>query len=325
MLAGKTFLVTGATGRLGCELVLRLENLGATVQPLVLPGYPLEPKRVAWEARSRLLPVYGRQDLDALRKPDYVINFHWIVDRSLSCTDQLLFEIANNIHRLAFFWEWLADKSLIRFLNISSIRVFSHLNNNPISSGTDPRPLSPYGIAKLTAEHFFDACFAQSGWPVVHLRSCSVTSFGEHPSHLMSRLYASACENEKIVLNSGHTSTIIYIDEIVDLIIQAALSADSPRYILTTEPVAIDRIASVFEKIGGKKITADYRDLQPGIPDQLFASDSERLRTYWTRSTSLASMIKHYIDARNNTNKRLLATTNPLQNCLPEGYHAKST
>jgi len=325
MLSGKTFLITGATGRLGCEMVLRLENLGATVQPLVLPGYPLEPKRIAWEARSKLIPVYDKKDLDALMEPDYVVNFHWRVNRTLSCTDQLLFEIANNIHRLAYLWEWLADKSINRLVNISSIKVFSHLNNNPISPETEPRPLSPYGIAKLTAEHFFDACFVQSGWPVVHLRLCSVASPGEHPSHLMSRLYASAFEDQKIVLNTGHTCTIIYIDEIVDLIINAALSANFPRYIITTEPMTTDRIASKFEKITGKKVKADYRDLQPGISDQLFVSNKEKLHSYWTRSTPLASMIKNYIDERKNTKKKLLTQTNPHENSLREGYHAKST
>ena len=316
MLSGKTFLVTGATGRLGCETVLRLEHLGATVQPLVLPGYPLKPKRVAWEACSNPLRVHGRENLDTLKPPDYVINFHWRVDRTLSCSDQLLFEIENNVQRLAYFWEWLADNSLVRFVNISSIRVFSSLNHNPISSKTEPRPLSPYGIAKMTAEHFFDACFTKAGWPVVHLRLCSVASPGEHPSHLMSRLYASAFDNQEIVLNSGHTCSVIYIDEVVDLIITAALSADSRRYNITAEPVSIDRIASAFERVSGKRIHSVCRDLEPCISDRIFASDREKLQSSWTRSTPLEGMIENYIEACTSTKNRLLTCTNPHYNCL---------
>ena len=316
MLSGKTFLVTGATGRLGYETVLRLEKLSATVHPLVLPGYPLEPKRVAWKACSRPLQVHGREDLDALGTPDYVINFHWRVDRTLSFTDQLLFEIENNVQRLAFFWEWLAENSLVRFVNISSIRVFSSLNHNPISSKTEPRPLSPYGIAKLTAEHFLDACFARTGWPVIHLRLCSVASPGEHPSHLMSRLYVSAFDDQEIVLNSGHTCSVMYIDEVVDLIITAALSADSRRYIIAAEPVSIDRIASVFERISGKKIHSVCRDLEPCISDRIFASDRGKLQSTWTRSTPLESMIENYIEACTSTKTRHLTCTNPHYNCL---------
>jgi len=325
MLTGKKFFVTGATGRLGCETVLRLEELGATVVPLVLPGYPFDPRRVDWKAGSKPIRVYNVKDVDALVDPHYVINFHWKVNRALSFSDQLYFEIGNNIQYLSFLWEWLADKDIARFINISSIRVFSRLNTNPISSETEPRPITPYGIAKLTAERFFDAFFAETGWPVVHLRLCSVASFGEHPSHLMSRLYSSAFENVEFILNTGHTCTVIYIDEIVDLIINAALSADSSRYIITTEPVTTDLLSAAFENHSGKKINALCKDLQPGIPDQVFVSDRKRLQSPWTRSSSLESMINNYIDTSKNGFAKLTACTKPVKKNLLEGYHARNT
>ena len=229
MLSEKTFLITGASGRLGYETVLRLEELGATVQPLVFTGYPRVPKRVAWKARSSPIPVQTEQDLHALAYPDYVINFHWKVDRTLPYTQQLLYEIEHNVHLLSPLWEWLANTSIERFVNVSTTKVFSHLNQNPISSESEPRPISAYGIAKLAAEKFFDARFCQSVCPVVHLRLCSVASPGEHPTHLMSQLYASAYENRRITVNKGHLCTIIYIDEAVDMIINAALTAEAPR------------------------------------------------------------------------------------------------
>ena len=72
MLSGKTFLVTGATGRLGCELVSRLEELGANVAPLILDGYPHKPKRVQWKAKIHPIPISDANDLDKLLKPaDY--------------------------------------------------------------------------------------------------------------------------------------------------------------------------------------------------------------------------------------------------------------
>ncbi len=297
MLEGKTFLVTGATGRLGCETVLRLEELGATVLPLVLPGYPPKPKRIPWKARSEPLVVTTTEDLNRLMAPDYVINFHWRVDRSLSYTAQLLFEIDSNIHCLVPLWEWLVKKPVKRFVNISTLKVFSHLNENPVSAETEPRPLSPYGIAKLAAEHFFDAYFSEAGRPVVHLRLCSVASCGENPSHLMSRLYAGAFENQRIIVNKGHLCTILYIDDVVDLVIQAALAADSPRYLITTDPLKTEQVVAQFEGITHQKVQADFVDLEPGIADPAFESDIEELRTDWTRCTSLESLIKKFIHA----------------------------
>lgn len=296
MLSGKTFLITGSTGRLGCEIVHRLEELGATVLPLVLDGYPVEPKRVKWPARTYPLRVKDITDLSKLLEPDYVINFHWKVDRTLPYSKQLLYEIDYNIHRIAFLWEWLADKSIQRFINISSIKIFSHLNQNPISAETEPYPVSPYGIAKVASEHFFDAHFHGSAFSVTHLRLCSVASFGEHVSHLMSQLYTSAFENRRITINTGHITYIIYIDEVVDLIINAALTADRQRYVVTTPGVITDEIASKFEQVSGHKITADHIDLEPGISDPVFASDIQKLRTDWTRCMSLEAMMGKIID-----------------------------
>ncbi len=109
MLSGKTFLITGATGRLGCDTVARLEELGATVLPLVLAGYPVKPKRIQWTAKSDPIIINDAHDLTKLQTPDYVINFHWLVERTLPYPKQLLYELDCNIHRIAFLWEWLTD------------------------------------------------------------------------------------------------------------------------------------------------------------------------------------------------------------------------
>lgn len=296
MLSGKTFLITGSTGRLGCETVARLEELNANVLPLVLNGYPNEIKRVKWNAKSAPIVVNNADDLNKIQKADYVINFHWLVERTLSYTKQVLFEIDYNIHRIAFLWNWLVDKPIQRFINISSIKVFSHLNNNPISADTEPRPVSPYGITKVTAEKFFDSHFSDASFLVTHLRLCAVACFGEHPSQLLSQLFRSAFGNQRIRINANHTTNIISINEVVDLIINAALVSDRSRYILAKPSIPVEMVASKFEEISKRKLNADYVDLSPGITDPIFESDIESLCANWIRYTSLESMIKQTTD-----------------------------
>lgn len=296
MLSGKSFAITGATGRLGCETTARLEELGADVIPIVLNGYPQKPKRVKWTAKSDPIMIKDERDLKDIKPPDYVINFHWRVDRQLSFTDQLKYELDRGVHRISYFWDWIKKASCIRFVNISSTKVFSHLNSNPISSETDPRPISPYGVAKLTAERFLHAYFHQSDFPAIHLRLCSVASYGEHPTQILSQLFFSAFEDRPIKINSNHTMNILYIDEAVDLIINTALQAEKSVYILTTPLIAVGEIAARFEKISGNKLNADHVDLNPGVMDPVFQSDIHLLSASWIRKTALDSMIEKIID-----------------------------
>jgi len=297
MLSGEAFLVTGATGRLGCAVVTRLEDLGATTLPLVCEGYPVEPKRVRWEAKTEPILLREVVSLKELPAFSYVINLHWQVNRDLPFSDQVLYEFEMNIHQFAFLWDWLSSQELKRFVNISSIKIFSSLNQNPISADTEPYPLTPYGIAKLTAEKFFDAHFYKL-FPVIHLRLCSVASRGENPSQLMSQLRESAFENRYIQINHGHLVYLMDIDEAVDLIINAALKGEKRRYILTTEGRRVGDIVRKYEEVLGKKLNGQYVDLDPGVEDQIFISNIKELSDSWTRSTSVEAMVKKFVFSR---------------------------
>lgn len=299
MLEGKTFLITGATGRLGCALTQRLEELGANVLPLVIGRYPDRPKRIDWASSTIPIRINRKYDLKKIPEPDYVINCHWQVNRKLSFTKQLVYEISNNIHLLNFIWEWLLKKRIDSFTNISSIRIFSHLNNNPVSSDTEPFPIFPYGISKVTGEKFLDAYFSDSLFPVTHLRLCSVMSSGEHPSHLMSQLYSSAFRNKQITINTGHMAYLIYIDEAIDLIINATQTAERKRYLLTKPGIKIDKITTRFEKLSGRKIRGEYKDLEPGISDRIFVSDIARIQADWIRNVPLDKAIMKIIELNN--------------------------
>jgi hypothetical protein len=89
---------------------------------------------------------------------------------------------------------------------------------------------------------------------------------------------------------------LLYIDHAVDLILDAALHTDKLTYVLAAPSISVDEIAARFEKISGKKLNAEYIDLNPGMIDPLFQSDIDRLDAPWIRRTSLDSMIQKIID-----------------------------
>lgn len=260
-----------------------------------MQGYPELPKRVNWSSSVKPIKIFKKEDLAQLDYPDYVINFHWQVERSKSFTEQLLYEINSNIGLHEFFWDWLKEKQPKKIINISTIKIFSELNQNPVSSSSIPIPLTPYGISKVAAENYFRSLFNKTSTRVINLRLGSVSALGEVPTQLLTQLFNSAFNNKKIKINKGHISNILYIDEVIDLIINSALIDKKNNYLVVGEGLLNEDIAKRFEEISQKKLTAEYLDLLPGTVDSIFISDRETLLSNWTRNYSLDSMIETII------------------------------
>ena len=290
---------------MGREICSRLEELEANVIPVILKGYPDSPKRVEWNSSANPIKIFLKEDLKKLEAPDFVVNFHWQVDRSRSFTDQIVFEINSNISDHSFFWEWLTTVQPTKFINISTIRIFSELNQNPISSFTDPKPLTPYGIAKVLAEKYFNAFFHLTKTKTIHLRLGTVSSFGEVPTQLLSQLFNSVFHKKKITINKGHISNILHIDEVVDLIINTALLGENETYIIVGKGYLNEHISQKFEKISNAKLNAELVDLQPNVVDPIFISDIDKLKSSWTRSYSIDSLIDMIIKSNLDNSSRL--------------------
>jgi nucleoside-diphosphate-sugar epimerase len=295
--SGRTFLVTGATGRLGCHLVPRLEQLGAVVLPLVLPGYPSEPKSPPWTATAAPIPVTGPTDLDRLPTCEAVIHLHWTCNRTLGFRQQLAFELGQQLSTIGFFWDWLLARRPSAFVNVSTTKVYSEWNESPIRSETEPRPTTPYGIAKYTVEKYVDSLLGVHT-RIAHVRLCSVASPGEHPSQLMTQLYQSAFKGRRITVNAGHVVYLLYVDDAVDFLLASADKVGGGRYLIAPEAWKIEAVARTFEETTGRKLTAELVDLSPGAPDPVFLDDADKLDSGWVRRTSLKAAVAKFVAAR---------------------------
>ena len=290
-----TFLITGATGRLGTEICVRLEELGAKIIPVVFNNYDLEPKRVPWKAKTKPVRISSKFELNNLKVPDYVINFHWCVKRTLTFTEQLNYELYNSIFINSFFWDWLKNKNLKKFINISSIKIFSHLNKSPIESSNFPIPTSAYGMTKWFSERYFNLLFSSSNFNVLNIRLSSVASIGEHPSQLMSQLYMSGFQNKRIKININHYTNLIYINEAVDLIINASIGLDKSQMLLGGKRYENQEISKRFEQISNKKLNAEYVDFSPVIIDPDFKFENDIIVQDSVRKYTLDEMITELI------------------------------
>lgn len=292
---GAVFAVTGATGRLGPHLCARLEALGARVLPLVLPGYPPLPRHTPWRAAAAPVEVSGAEDLDRLIRPDHVLNLHWRVDRQRPAPDQIVYELDANVRQPAHLWSWLAEAAPRSFVNCSSTAVFGPGAGPSLSSASEPRPRAPYGIAKLAGEHYLTATLASARTRVTHVRLGPVTSPGEHPTRLVSRLIASAFHGERITLAGGHRTSLLHVDEAVDWLIAAALGARTDRLLLVGHAMTVAEVARLFERVAGRPLDARIVDGEPEGP--IFTPDVEPLRLPFVRDVPPEAAIRAMIEA----------------------------
>lgn len=133
--------------------------------------------------------------------------------------------------------------------------------------------------------------FHKSTTDVINLRLGSVSSYGEVPTQLLTQLFNSIFNKKNIIVNKGHISNILYIDEVIDLIISSALLNDKENYLVVGEGYLNEYISQRFEEIAQRKLNAEFVDLFPGAIDQTFISDIAKLQASWTRSFSLESLI----------------------------------
>ena len=127
---------------------------------------------------------------------------------------------------------------------------------------------------------------------VINLRLGSVSSYGEVPTQLLTQLFNSIFNKKKITVNKGHVSNILYIDEVIDLIINSALLDEKENYLVVGDPYLNEYISQRFEEIAKGTLYAEYVDLYPGTVDSIYISDRDKLKSSWTRSYSLDSMIE---------------------------------
>lgn len=141
-------------------------------------------------------------------RPSWGREFQPYVERNILATQALLEAVVN-----------LPDRSQIqKFVFASSSSVYGDAETLPTTEDTLPRPISPYGVTKLAAEHLCFLYGKQYGLPVVALRYFSVYGPRQRPDMGMNIFIASLLNDKPIrVFGDGEqTREMTYVDDIVN-------------------------------------------------------------------------------------------------------------
>jgi nucleoside-diphosphate-sugar epimerase len=247
----KSVLVTGGAGFIGSRLVKELARSGIAVRVLDNLSSGLAERLDGLGRKIELVEGDVRNAVacrNACRGVDTVFHLAALVSVPQSVADPVRSDAINSGGTLNVLLA-ARDSGVRRLVFSSSSAVYGDTEVIPTTEAVMPLPTSPYGVQKLTGEHYARNFSRLYGLETVSLRYFNVYGPGQDPSSpyaaaipkFLTRLLRG--ESPSVFGDGEQTRDFCYVDDVVAANICAATA---------TEPSAI---GTVFNIAGGVRIS----------------------------------------------------------------------
>ncbi|HXH09628.1 MAG TPA: NAD-dependent epimerase/dehydratase family protein [Alphaproteobacteria bacterium] len=282
------FLVTGAAGFVGSHLTERLLGEGHEVVGVdcFVPYYPRELKEknlaaLVPHARFRFIEANLLDlDLPALLAQGIDGIFHQAAQAGVRASwgkefaDYTLLNILATQHLL----EAAKTQPLRKFVYASSSSVYGDVTTLPMREDALPKPLSPYGVSKLSAEHLCYLYWKNYGVPTIALRYFTVYGPRQRPDMAFHRFLRLMLQGQPIPIygDGEQKRDFTYIDDIVEanlLAFQTPLAGEVFNIGGGTTITLIDAIG-VCEEVTRRRAKLDIQPAEKGDVRQTLADVS---------------------------------------------------
>ena len=294
-------VVTGAAGFIGSHLCERLLELGHDVVGIdaFTDYYDRARKEQNLEA-SRAHPGFTFHELDLvdadLRQPLQGANvvYHLAGQPGVrpSWGSQFDRYVRDNVLATQRLLEGLKDIPIDRMVFAGSSSVYGDAEMFPTKESALPRPVSPYGVTKLAAEHMTLLYAKNFGLPAVSVRYFTVYGSRQRPDMAFSRFMEALIDGDAIeVFGDGEqTREFTYVSDAVEGTIKAA-KADVAGQVFNLgggSRVTVNRVLATLEDISRLKVRRQTLPAAPGDPRHTGASiNLARERLGWEPRVSL--------------------------------------
>jgi UDP-glucose 4-epimerase len=294
-------VVTGAAGFIGSHLSERLLADGHQVTGLdsFTDYYDRGQKERNLEA-SRKHRNFAFKELDLVEDDfsgalvDANVVFHLADQSAVRSSWGSHFDrfVRNNIVATQRLFEALREVPVDRLIYASSSAVYGDAEMSPTRESALPRPISPYGMTKLAAEHLALLYMRTFGIPVVALRYFTVYGPRQRPDMALARFMQALASGEEIeVFGDGEQARdFTYISDAVDGTIKAATANVAGQIINLGggSRVTINQVLTALEEISGMSARKRNLPATPGDPKHAVASiNLARERLGWEPRVSL--------------------------------------
>jgi UDP-glucose 4-epimerase len=286
-------LVTGVAGFIGSHLAERLLSDGHEVVGVdaFTDYYPRSFKErnladVLGSGRFRL--VEG--DLNDLPLDDLVAGQEWIFHQAgqpgVRASWGTSFDVYTscNIQATQRLLEAAKGSSALkRLVYASSSSVYGDARALPVGEDALPRPVSPYGVTKLAAEHLTWLYWRNYGVPTVALRYFTVYGPRQRPDMAFHRFGKALIEGQELAIfgDGEQTRDFTYVSDAVEANVRAAATdgvAGMVFNIAGGSRVGLREAIATYARIGGRELRMRFDEQARGDVRDTFA-DTARAQT----------------------------------------------
>jgi nucleoside-diphosphate-sugar epimerase len=159
--------------------------------------------------------------------------------------------------------------ALMRFVFASSSSVYGNVTSLPVSEEVTPRPVSPYGVTKLAAEHLCLLYHANFGLPVVALRYFTVYGARQRPDMAFHRFIRAAFAGEPLTIHDDglQTRDFTHVSDVVRANLLAAqhdVAIGRVYNIAGGSRVTVRHVLTMLEEEIGREFRVSYGPAQAG-------------------------------------------------------------
>jgi nucleoside-diphosphate-sugar epimerase len=264
-------VVTGCAGFVGSSIADRLLALGHEVVGIdsFVDYYPRKIKeRNLKSAKESSKFSLIESCLTKLNLPEVLVGadvvFHQAAQAGVRASWGGTFSIYtdNNILSTQMLLEAAKSKevssSLKRIVYASSSSVYGSAETLPTTEATLPRPVSPYGVSKLAAEHLMELYRTEFGVPTVSLRYFTVYGPRQRPDMAFHRIIKAGLTGQQFTLfgDGEQSRDFTFIEDIVEANI-AAINVKGADHVFNVgggNRITMNKVILLIENTIGRKL-----------------------------------------------------------------------
>ena len=183
-----------------------------------------------------------------------------------------------------------AARDRARVVFASSSSIYGAAERFPTPEGTEPQPLSPYGITKLACEHLAAAYGREFGLDCVVLRYFNAFGPRQRPDMAFTRIVNALASGERFaIFGDGNQSRgWTYVGDIVDATVAAMEGGTGTYNVGGALEASLNESIALLEQISGRTLDVVREQAVPGDQPRTSA-DTTRIRTElgWAPAVSL--------------------------------------